>query len=228
MIPSHDAGLSGSSTLDRRLPLPIPMIPRLAKYNRNSGSTTNTSPRKKRRATLRPRKQRFGESTQDVSIVILSSSPRSPDEFLTDELQLMFPHLHLDDDHNEADINFIFSTPRHGSLRRLHNTSNTSSSCFLPVPSLDVAAVGINNEDVPVITIGPRIRPMFRRVTQHVKTETAAVESPSRFAVKELIPNTIPFPVIVPLGKHQRPHPPIKDIEKDKNRTIGSLTSHII
>ena len=166
MITSNDAGLSGSSTpFDRCLPIPIPMIPRLAKDNRNSGSTaTNTSPRKKRRATLRPRKQKFGESTQDVSI-ILSSSARSPDEFLTDELQLMFPHLHLDDDHNEEDINFIFSTPRHhGSLRRLHNTSNTSSSCFLPVPSLDVAAVGIHNEDVPVITIGPRIRPMFRRV----------------------------------------------------------------
>ena len=163
----RDTGLSGSSTpFDRCLPIPIPMIPRLAKDNRtNSGSTTNTSPRKKRRATLRPRKQRFGESTQDVSIVILSSSPRSPDEFLTDELQLMFPRLHLDDDHNEEDFNFIFSTPRHhGSLRRLHNTSNTSSSCFLPVPSLDVAAVGIHNEDVPVITIGPRIRPMFRRV----------------------------------------------------------------
>lgn len=140
------------------------MIPRLAKDNRNSGSTaTNTSPRKKRRATLRPRKQRFGESTQDVYCNTVIVSPRSPDEFLTDELQLMFPHLHLDDDHNEEDINFIFSTPRHGSLRRLHNTSNTSSSCFLPVP-LDVAAVGINNEDVPVITIGPRIRPMFRRV----------------------------------------------------------------
>ena len=164
MITSNDAGLSGSSTpFDLRLLLP--MVPRLAKDNRNSDSTaTNTSPRKKRRATLRPRKQRFGESTQDVSIVILSSSPRSPDEFLTDELQLMFPHLHLDDDHNEEDINFIFSTSRHGSLRRLHNTSNTSSSCFLPVPSLDVAAVGIHNEDVPVITIGPRIRPMFRRV----------------------------------------------------------------
>ena len=69
------------------------------------------------------------------------------------------------------------------------------------MPSLDVAAVGINNEDVPVITIGPRIRPMFRRVTQHVKTETAAVESPSRSYVKE----PIPFPVIVPLETPENP-----------------------
>lgn len=58
---------------------------------------------------------------------------------------------------------------------------------------------------------------MFRRVTQNVKTETAAVESPSRSDGKE------PIYSYRRVMKHQRPHPPIKDIEKNKKEPLDHL-----
>ena len=184
----------------------LPIIPSLAKAtiidmnsdNNNIATSTRMldddhtsnndgSPRKKRRiVALMPRKKGYGESAQDMSnspsSSSSSSSPTSPDEFV-------FPRLHLKDDSEddeEDDMQIIYSTPRQGSLRRyLHNASSSCTE-FLPIPTLNlqrVAATEINNDDddAPMISLGPRIRPMFRRVAQDVK-RTSSVELSSRLS----------------------------------------------
>ena len=202
---SHDEQID-----DNRLPM-IPSLAKATIIDMNSDnnniatstkmldddhtSNNDGSPRKKRRIALMPRKKGYGESSQDMSnspsSSSSSSSPTSPDEFITGgiELQLMFPHVHLKDDsedEEEDDIQIIYSTPRQGSLRRYSHNASSSCTEFLPIPTLNlqrVAATGINNndDDAPTISLGPRIRPMFRRVAQDVK-RTPSFEPSSRLS----------------------------------------------